>query len=192
MSIYASDKRVRYAPELGVWVVDMGEMHAVGADQLLATMMVYAEQAGDVPPGCVCFPESADISVHGVTTTAPTVHRIGRKGGIVLYGHGRVPEEVPVAVEANATECPCNNAEGEAQARELAKTDQWEELHALTVAFPSTPTVLQPAAPGSDAPAAWEGEPVTVAGMTIPDRHVHPDTRADLERLAALAVRSGE
>lgn len=31
--------------------------------------------------------------MHGVTTTAPTMHRIGRTGGIVLYGHGRgVPE----------------------------------------------------------------------------------------------------
>ncbi|MEU7926923.1 hypothetical protein [Micromonospora sp. NPDC049107] len=95
----------------------------------------------------MCFPESSSVSMHGVTTTAPTVHRIGRTGGIMLYGHGRgVPEGA-----------------------------------------------LQPAAPGTDAAPAWEGgDSVTVAGMSIPDRHVHPDTRADLERLSALAARSGE
>ncbi|MFI7593356.1 hypothetical protein [Micromonospora sp. NPDC049359] len=147
-----------------MWVVDTGESHAAGADQILAALMVYAVQAGDVPPGCVCFPESSSVSVYGVTTTAPTVHRIGRKGGVVLYGHGRVPEEVPVAVETNAAECPCNNAEGEAQARELGKAGQWAELHALTVAFPSAPGALQPAELAADAAAA--GTPLDAAAVT--------------------------
>ncbi|MEU1245439.1 hypothetical protein ACWD8I_20970 [Micromonospora arida] len=43
--------------------------------------------------------------------------------------------------------------------------------------FPDAPGLLQPAEPGTEVPATWGGVPVTVAGMTVPDRHVHPDTR---------------
>ncbi|MFC3500828.1 hypothetical protein ACFOOK_07590 [Micromonospora krabiensis] len=193
--IYPDDKRVRYSPDLAVWVVDTGESHAAGADQILAVMMHYARQAGDMPEGCTCFPEvlsDAGPLGGGVQTGPPGVHRIGQRGGVVVYGHGTMPDAEAVAGAANAIQCPHANADGEEQARTLGKAGRWPELHALTVAFPNPgAATLQPAAPGSEAPAPWEGEPLTVrAAGVIPDRHVHPATRADLARLGALAAES--
>ncbi|MGW3783083.1 hypothetical protein ACWD5Z_00745 [Micromonospora chokoriensis] len=192
MSIYPTDTRVRYAPELGVWALTTGESFAAGADDILAAMMVYAERSGVMPEGCTCGPESAGDHFAGLQTSEPRAHRIGSQGGTVLYGHGPVGFSDPDSTDANAQFCPLANREGEERARTLGKEGRWDELHALTRPFPDAPTLLEPAAPGTDAPAAWEGEPVTVAGMTVPDRHVHPDTRADLVRLAALAAQSGE
>ncbi|MEW1584796.1 hypothetical protein AB0283_05035 [Micromonospora vinacea] len=192
MSIYPTDTRVRYAPELGVWAMTTGASYAAGADQILGAMMVYAERSGVMPEGCTCGPETVGDHFAGIQTSEPRAHRIGSQGGTVLYGHGPVGYDDPGSEEANALHCPLANREGEERARDLGKTGRWEELHALTVPFPDAPTQLQPAAPGTEAPAVWEGEPVTMTRMTVPDRHVHPDTRADLERLSALAARSGE
>lgn len=186
--ILPTDKRVRYAPELAVWTVDTGDGHTGGADHLLAAMMAYAAEAGAMPDGCNCGPES--VSNHGTTgpqTSAPRVHRIGQRGGVVLYGHGPHRSSDPGADEANAQHCPHASADGEERARALGRAGRWEELWHLTEPFPAAPGLLQPAAPGSKAPAVWTGEPVA----NTPDRHVHPASRADLARLAVLAEQSG-
>lgn len=190
MTVYPTDKRVRYAPTLAVWIVDTQESHTVGADQLLAAMMVYATESGDMPDGCTCAPESFSISpMTGVTASPARVHRLGQQGGIAIYGHGTVPENGVAPERGNAHQCPHADAGGERQARKLAKAGRWDDLYALTEPFPAAPGTLQPAAPGSKAPAAWQGEPLSVSGVgVIPDRHVHPSTRADLARLGTLAA----
>ncbi|MFG1871887.1 hypothetical protein [Micromonospora arborensis] len=192
MSIYPTDTRVRYAPDLGVWAMVTGESYASGADAILAAMMVYAEQAGQMLPGCTCGPETFSNHYAGIQTSEPRAHVIFKQGGTVLAGHGLVGFTDPGSAEANAQHCPHANREGEERARDLAREGRWEELHALTRPFPDAPGLLQPAEPGTEPPAAWVGEPVSVVRMTIPDRHVHPDTRADLARLSDLAKRSGE
>lgn len=192
MSTYPTDTHVRYAPELGVWALETGEGHVGGADVILCAMMVYTEQAGDMPPGCLCGPESFDFHWADLRTSEHRAHRVGSQGGTVLYGHGPVGYNDPGAIDANPLHCPLANREGEERARDLAREGRWDELHALTVPFPPTPALLQPAEPGTQAPAAWEGAPMDVARMTVPGRHVHPDTRADLERLAELSRRSGQ
>ncbi|MEU8009815.1 hypothetical protein [Micromonospora parva] len=55
--------------------------------------------------------------------------------------------------------------------------------------LPDTPGCSSQPSRAQKVPAAWGGVPVTVVGMSVLDRHVHPDTRADLKRLAALANR---
>lgn len=188
--IYPNDRRVRYAPDLHVWIVDTGDHHTGGADQLLAAMMVYAVESGEILEGCTCAPESYSASpLSGVTATPARVHRLGQQGAIAMYGHGTVPAYGVAPEQANAHQCPHADADGERQARELAKGGQWDELHALSERFPAAPGILQPAAPGSKAPAAWQGEPLSVPGVgVIPDRHVHAATRADLARLGTLAT----
>ncbi|WP_446216443.1 hypothetical protein [Micromonospora sp. IBHARD004] len=190
MTIYPTDKRVRYATSLAVWIVDTQESHTVGADQLLAAMTVYATESGNMPDGCTCAPESFSLSgLSGVTASPARVHRLGQQGGIAMYGHGTVPENGVAAEQGNAHQCPHADAAGERQARKLAKAGRWDDLYALTEPFPPAPGTLQPAAPGSKAPAAWQGEPLSVPGVgVIPDRHVHPATRADLARLGTLAT----
>ncbi|GAB3185873.1 hypothetical protein FHX75_13508 [Micromonospora palomenae] len=187
---YPNERRVRYVPTLAVWTVDTQQSHAGGADQLLGAMLAYATESGDMPAGCTCAPES--FSYHGQTgmqASPPRVHGVFRRGGVSIYGHGTLPDGERGSVEGNASQCPHANAAGEQQAKELAKAGRWDDLYALTEAFPAAPGTLQPAEPGSKAPAAWHGEPLTVSGVgAIPDRHVHPDVRADLARLGVLAA----
>ena len=105
--IYPTDKRVRYAPSLAVWIVDTQENHTVGADQLLAAMTVYATESGDMPDECTCGPESFSISpMTGVTASPARVHRLGQQGGIAMYGHGTVPENGVAPERGNAHQCP--------------------------------------------------------------------------------------
>ncbi|MGC5021947.1 hypothetical protein [Micromonospora sp. DT47] len=187
--IYPTDKRVRYAPTLAVWIVDTQASHAGGADQLLAAMMVYATESGNMPDGCTCAPESFSVSaMTGVTASPARVHPLGQQGGIAVYGHGTVPENGVAPERRNAHQCPRADAAGERQARKLVKAGRWGDLYALTEPFPPAPGTLQPAAPDNNAPA-WQAEPLSVPGVgLIPDRHIHPATRADLARLGTLAT----
>jgi hypothetical protein len=153
-------------------------------------MTVYATESGNMPDGCTCAPESFSISpMTGVTASPARVHRLGQQGSIAMYGHGVLPPDGTAARQGNAHQCPQANADGERRAKKLARTGQWDELRKLSEAFPAAPGTLGPAAPGRKAPAAWQGEPLSVPGVTaIPDRHVHPATRADLGRLGTLAT----
>lgn len=190
MTVYPNDKRVRYAPSLHVWTVDTQENHAGNAAQLLAAMLCYAVESGDMPDGCTCAPESFTISpMSGVTASPALAHRVIQRGSVVIVGHGVLPDNAPGSDAGNASQCPHADAAGEQQARDMAQAGRWDDLYALTEPFPATPGILQPAAPGTKAPAVWQGEPLTVAGVgTIPDRHVHAATRADLARLGSLAA----
>ncbi|MEU2171181.1 hypothetical protein ACH47V_29555 [Micromonospora chersina] len=187
--IYPTDDRVRYSPSLGVWTVDTREHHTASARDLLAAMMVYAMESGEMLDGCTCAPESYSVSaMSGVTASAPRAHPVYRQGSVLIAGHGVLGDHAPARDAGNASQCPHANGDGEQQARTLAETGQWDALYDLTEPFPAAPGILQPAAPGSKAPTAWQGEPLEVSGVgIIPDRHVHAATRADLARLGSLA-----
>jgi hypothetical protein len=181
------DLPVWYSPTLGVWAVDHGQTSpTISPTQTLGAAMHYAKESGELD-GCVCWPEqSADDGPRGIQTTPPRVHVIFRRGGFLVAGHG----QGSVGLEL---QCPHYDAAGETRARELIEAKDMNGLQALCTRFPSVPAALAPAEPGTDAPDAWVGEPMTfdAAGVVeVPGRHVHPDTRADLARLAALAERA--
>ncbi|GAA4576893.1 hypothetical protein GCM10023176_49320 [Micromonospora coerulea] len=186
---YPNERRVRYVPSLHVWTVDMQQVHSGGSAQILGAMLAYATESGEMPDGCTCAPQS--YSYHGksgMQTSQPRVHGVFRSGGLSIYGHGTLLDGV-ASDAGNAQQCPHADAAGERQAKELAQFGHLDELWSLTEPFPAAPGTLQPAAPGSKAPAVWTGEPLSVPGVgVIPDRHVHPATRADLARLGVLAA----
>ncbi|WP_374539478.1 hypothetical protein [Micromonospora aurantiaca (nom. illeg.)] len=172
--IYPNDTRVRYSPELSVWVVDTQQAHAGGAQDLLAAMMAYATEAGQMPDGCTCAPESFSTAPLSFAVSPPRAHKVYVRGGLVIAGHGTVPFRGRAADVGNAYQCPLSDAAGEERAYELGKAGAWDALHALTAPFPGVAGTLQPADPGSEVPAVWEG-------------HLHADTRADLARVAVLS-----
>ncbi|MFD6661723.1 hypothetical protein ACFWDK_05080 [Micromonospora chalcea] len=172
--IYPNDTRVRYSPELSVWVIDMHQGHTGGAQDLLAAMMAYATEAGQMPDGCTCAPESFSTAPLSFSVSPPRAHKVYVRGGLVIAGHGTIPFRSTASEEGNAHQCPAADAAGEERAYELGKAGAWDALYALTAPFPGVAGTLQPADPGSDAPAMWEG-------------HLHAGTRADLARVAALA-----
>ncbi|SCG60245.1 hypothetical protein [Micromonospora inositola] len=189
MTIYPTDDRVRYSPSLHVWTVDTREHHSASASTILAAMLAYAAESGDMPDGCTCAPESFSYNgASGMQTSGALVHPIFRQGAVVIVGHGTATEHGPAQEQANASQCPLADAEGERQARDMAQAGQMDELWTLTEPFPIKPGILEPAPAGSKAPRVWTGEPLSVRGVgTIPDRHVHAATRADLTRLAGMA-----
>lgn len=185
------DPRVRYSPTLGVWTVDMQTMtYMGGAEQVLAAAMHYAREAGELPE-CACFPEVSSEVVGlnpRVEGTPPQTHKVYRQSAFTIYGHGTLAEGSEVGANRdalNAIRCPLANAEGEREAKRLAHEDT-RALWDATVPFPALPQALTPAEPGAKAPKVWEGEPMQVGRASVPARHVHPQTRADMARLAAL------
>ncbi|MEV0898361.1 hypothetical protein [Actinoplanes sp. NPDC049802] len=195
MKLIGQDRRVRYAPELGVWTVDMETMHYTGgAPDVLASAMHYAREAGQLPD-CTCFP---DVSVArdgmnpGVEASAPKVHAVLRAGGgaFSILGHGMLGSGALNAEAGNATMCPLANAEGEAEAKRLYEQDR-TALWNATEPFPAPDTrTLEPAAPGAKAPKVWTGKEVRTRRGTVPARHVPAEVRASMARLASIEAHS--
>lgn len=188
MQQIGQDPRVRYAPDLGVWTVDMQTMtYTGGAMETLAAAMHYAREAGEMPE-CTCFPEVSTERgpmAGGVYASPPMVHKVFRHGAFTIYGHGTVEAGDHAPSSLNAMRCPLANAGGEAEAERLARKDS-AALYEATRPFPTLPDDLAPVEPGTKAPAVWEGDAIDLGRGTLPARHVHAATRADMARLASL------
>lgn len=196
------DERVRYAPELGVWTIDMGELTAVtpGQEQhVLARAMFIAADAGAALDGCACAPEETHWDGPRLRTPVPpAAHEVARVGGVVVVGHGgRTAVAAMTGQEIQGRVCQLRNVDGEHRAKELTERggQGLVELHALTQPYPIGAGPLEPLTPDADAPEAWgegaDGEPIRFSAegfrVSSPGRHLHPEARSALMAYAELA-----
>lgn len=197
------EERVRYAPELGVWTIDMGELTAVTMGQVqhtLARAMYFAADAGAALEGCTCAPEETHWDGPRLRTpVVPHVHEVAHLSNLMIVGHGGRTAVAPMSgQEVQGRTCPLRNADGERRARRLVEAGSGglAELHALTHAYPVGAGPLAPLESSTDTPEAWDGEPVSFRAegwkVAAPGRHLHPEVRAALHAYAELAEQAAE